>query len=217
MENKTCSKCNVCKPVTDFYFRKDTNDFRKHCISCEKDRLKIFYSENTESRKKSSSNYYKNNKEICSKKNREYRQTKVGKTKKKKLDKDYRQSNKDMLNLKSRLKKESNPLFKMCGNIRSLISHYFKKQNYNKSKKTIDILGCSIPEFQKHIENKFESWMNWKNHGKYNPEGERTWQLDHIIPASKAKSESELILLNHYSNFRPLCSRENNIKSNKIL
>ena len=42
------------------------------------------------------------------------------------------------------------------------------------------------------------------------------WDLDHIIPVSSAKSEDEIIKLNHYTNFQPLDSYINRkIKRNK--
>jgi 5-methylcytosine-specific restriction endonuclease McrA len=58
--------------------------------------------------------------------------------------------------------------------------------------------------------------MTWKNHGKYTGNYNETWQYDHIIPISNAATEEELIKLNHYSNFQPLCSKKNLEKSNKI-
>ena len=40
--------------------------------------------------------------------------------------------------------------------------------------------------------------------------------IDHIIPISFAINEEEVILLNHYSNLRPMWSLDNIVKSNKI-
>lgn len=57
--------------------------------------------------------------------------------------------------------------------------------------------------------------MNWSNHGKYTGNYNETWQLDHIIPMSSAENETDVILLNHYTNFQPICSKVNNEKSNK--
>jgi hypothetical protein len=55
-------------------------------------------------------------------------------------------------------------------------------------------LGYTPEELRKHIEGQFEWWMNWDNHGKYNSMAwddndytTWTWQLDHIIPASRFK------------------------------
>jgi 5-methylcytosine-specific restriction endonuclease McrA len=58
------------------------------------------------------------------------------------------------------------------------------------------------------------NWMSWSNHGSYTGGYEETWQYDHIIPISEAKTYEEVIKLNHYTNFRPLCSKKNLEKSN---
>jgi len=204
---KICNKCNLKKDISEFYFRKDSGKHRNSCISCEKERLKKYYSENTEARKSVCAKYYKENKEDCDKKLAEYRSTKKRKSYTKKYNKKYIQENRVQLNEKYKLKKKINPLFKLKENIRGLISRYFKNQGYKKSSKTAKILGCTTEEFKTHLENQFEPWMNWSNHGLYS-ETEKRWQLDHIIPASSAKDEAELIKLNHYSNFQPLCAKK---------
>jgi hypothetical protein len=51
--------------------------------------------------------------------------------------------------------------------------------------------------------------MNWENNGIYTGNYVESWQYDHIIPISSAKTEEEIIKLNHYTNFRPLCSKLN--------
>lgn len=77
-------------------------------------------------------------------------------------------------------------------------------------KRTEEILGCTFQEFRDYIESKFEPWMNWGNHGSVNgkpPTGPmQCHDLDHIVPVSTAKTEEELVKLNHYTNFQPLCS-----------
>lgn len=111
----------------------------------------------------------------------------------------------------------SNPLYRLKLNIKSLISGSFKKKGTNKSKRTIEILGCTFPEYKAHIEAQFESWMNWNNYGAYKVNGIRTWQIDHIFPISLANSPERLIELNHYTNLRPLDSKENLDKRNNII
>lgn len=59
--------------------------------------------------------------------------------------------------------------------------------------------------------------MTWENRGLYNGELDYGWDLDHITPISSAKTENEIIRLNHYTNFQPLCSYTNRyIKCNKL-
>ena len=71
-------------------------------------------------------------------------------------------------------------------------------------------------EFKTFIEYKFESWMNWGNYGQYTGNYNETWQLDHILPISMGRDMDEIIKLNHYSNFRPLCSKKNLEKGNSV-
>lgn len=87
----------------------------------------------------------------------------------------------------------------------------------SKSKTLQDILGCSIEEFKEHIESQFLNWMSWSNHGNICKisEYDCSWDLDHIIPISYAKNEVDVYLLNHWSNFQPLCSKVNRGRKNK--
>ena len=84
-----------------------------------------------------------------------------------------------------------------------------KNQGYTKRSKTFDILGVDFDTFKKHIERQFTKGMTWNNHGE--------WHYDHIIPISSAKTEEEVIKLNHYTNFQPLWAEDNLRKSNKIV
>jgi hypothetical protein len=89
--------------------------------------------------------------------------------------------------------------------------------DYKKSKKTEEILGCTIIEFKQYLESKFEPWMTWENHGLYNGELNYGWDIDHIIPLNKCIDEDRIIELNHYTNLQPLCSKINrDIKRNLI-
>ena len=106
---------------------------------------------------------------------------------------------------KERFKKD--PLFKLNHNIRGLISSSFKRFKFNKRSRTKNILGCCMEEFKAHIESQFLNGMSWENRNE--------WHLDHIMPVSMAKTEDELIRLNHYKNFRPLWAMDNLVKSDK--
>jgi len=94
-------------------------------------------------------------------------------------------------------------------NIRNRINLSFKRNGYNKKSKTYEILGCSYDEFKIFLEKKFKEDMNWSNQG--------IWHLDHIIPVSVGKTEEEIIILNHYTNFQPLWCVENLEKGIKIV
>lgn len=56
------------------------------------------------------------------------------------------------------------------------------------------------------------------NKDKSNGELDYGWGMDHIIPISYAKTEEDVIKLNHYTNLQPLCSFVNRvIKRDKII
>ena len=101
---------------------------------------------------------------------------------------------------------ETDPLYYCYSKIRNNITTSLKYKRVNKSIRTHKILGCTIEEFKRYIEDKWEPWMNWGNHGLYDGNLNSGWDLDHIIPISSATTEEELIKLNHHTNFQPLCS-----------
>lgn len=69
---------------------------------------------------------------------------------------------------------------------------------------TFDLLGYTPAELKAHIEKQFVKGMSWDNRSE--------WEIDHIIPISSAKTESDVIALNQLSNLRPLWSADNNRK-----
>ena len=130
--------------------------------------------------------------------------------------KKYRINNKNKINKDFIKRYHQDQLFKLSVNIRNAIRKPLKENGYTKKSKTTDILGCSFEEFKLYLENQFEEWMNWNNHGLYNGELNYGWDIDHIEPIANAKNEEDIIRLNHYTNLRPLCSYTNRyIKRNR--
>ena len=136
----------------------------------------------------------------------------------------YYIDNKEKVNKESvkrvNAKKARDCVFKLKCNIRGLINSSIKLSGYRKNSKTQNMLGCSFDEFKIYLESKFEPWMNWSNYGNWNgypKEINSAWDIDHILPMSSAKTEEDVIRLNHYTNFQPLCSYTNrHIKRDNI-
>ena len=86
--------------------------------------------------------------------------------------------------------------FKLRKSCRNRIRKALK--GINKSASTMELIGCTINELRKHLESKFEPWMNWKNYG--------LWDIDHI----KAMSNFDLRCpvqqhaCCHWSNLQPM-------------
>jgi len=112
---------------------------------------------------------------------------------------------------KSREKYNNDPLFKLDSLIRAYV--YGALKGRLKTKRTKEILGIEWHEFKKWIEDRFEDWMNWDNHGS----GEGKWALQHIVPREFATNEKEIYLLNHYKNFIPMCAIQNGILKNRVI
>jgi len=127
----------------------------------------------------------------------------------------WREENKDAINKYQRAfesnKYKTDPIYKVKTRLRKAIRKAFKINGFTKKSNTQDILGCTFEEFKQHLESKFESWMTWDNHGLYNKEINYGWDIDHIIPISRAKTEEDIIKLNHYTNLQPLCSYTNRV------
>ena len=220
---KNCNKCNI---------EKDINLFRKHrsvCKECMKDVRKLEYLKNRETIMERSKEYYKNNKEECKENGRKYYNEKndesykqkrkeyyeLNKERIKEKRKEYLKNNKEKINENQRIyikyRTENDELFKLSKNIRTLISNTFITYKFKKGSKTHEILGCSFEEFKLYLESKFEPWMNWNNRALYNGELNYGWDIDHITPISSAKTKEDIINLNHYTNFQPLCSYKNRV------
>ena len=94
---------------------------------------------------------------------------------------------------------------------RSIRARIYIALNKNKSKHTIEYLGCDSEEYAKWIEHNEENFtMN--NHGE-------VWHIDHVIPLSKfnLNSEEEQLMAFNWRNTTSLSAKDNLSKNNKIL
>jgi len=231
---KICKKCNISRDI--IFFNKDNRypdgrrNICKFCKSPESlEKIKIYNKEYSKKYREENKEYFqdynkkyhlKNSDNLLEKKKEYYRENREKILKNYHINKEihaisnkkWRDNNKEEINKYKReyesRRKSEDKLYKLSGSIRSLISTSFRKKYTIKSKKTIEILGCSFEEFKLHIEGKFDINMNWENYGTY-------WHLDHMIPISWSKNEEELIKLNHYSNYQPLYWKENLKKGNR--
>lgn len=129
--------------------------------------------------------------------------------------KKFRQENWELIRQREKeaqIKKRQDPFYKLKDSIRNRVRASMKSKGLSKNNKTLEILGCTFEEFKLHMENQFQDWMTWDNHG--NPkdgvfEPNKTWDIDHIIPITTAKTEDDVYRLNHYTNLQPLCSYVN--------
>lgn len=107
-----------------------------------------------------------------------------------------------------RRRRHEDPKYNLICAVRNMLNNAFNKRTkVTKAAKAEEILGCTIEFFIEHLQSQFKDGMTLENHGE--------WHIDHIIPLSSAKTEEEVIKLNHYTNLQPLWAKENILKRNK--
>ena len=218
---KKCIKCLVEKETTEFL---KSRNVCKKCISIYK---KEYSSKNCEKIKNYMKEYYNTNQDLLkdrqvsryrkdTKAKIEYQKkyTEINRERIRSYKKEYYDENKDSIREYKReyqnLRRKNDTIFKLKYIVSRMIRRSLNIRRIPKKSKAADILGCDILSFRSHLENLFTEEMTWENYGK-------VWDIDHRIPLSTAKSEAEVIKLNHYTNLQPLNSFINRvIKKDKI-
>tara|TARA_R110002020_G_scaffold1459_6_gene6591 strand:+ start:951 stop:1400 length:450 start_codon:yes stop_codon:yes gene_type:complete len=113
-------------------------------------------------------------------------------------DKEHRQKHSNLVNKQLTAQRKNDPLFKLAHNTSSRIWQALKT---NKSKATIEYIGCDITYLKEHLQEQFTQDMTWDNYGE--------WHVDHIIPIATANTLEELESLLHYTNLQPLWGTDN--------
>lgn len=183
---KRCNKCGVEKNETEFW--KDKSHKDGLCSSCK------------DCKKECQREYQKTDKgKEC---NRERRKTEEYKAYQRTYQREYQ---------KKRV--ATNPKFKLDSNMATAIWTALKGKKAGR--KWESLVEYTIDDLIKHLESKFEDWMNWGNYG--NKEGK--WTIDHIKPKSLFSYESpddeEFKRCWALNNLQPLEFIENIKKSDK--
>ena len=238
---KICKRCSIELDLSKFGKNKNNKDgFSIYCLDCEtkrgkeyreKNREKVnngakkWRKENPENYKNTIKKYLEKNPHMTSKERskrkrenleyrkkqnvrlKEYRIKNIEKIRKK--TKEYYYKNKEKVRKKSdewkKNKMKTDGFFRLKKNLRDRIRNLMIGKNIGK--RTKEILGLDYVEFKEYISNKFIEGMSWENYGE--------WHLDHIIPLCEAKTEEEVIKLNHYTNLQPLWAKDNLKKNRK--
>ena len=99
----------------------------------------------------------------------------------------------------------------IINNLRIRMLTLLKEHNLEREIPYSEILGCSVNEFKKYIEERFTKEMTYDNYGE--------WEIDHIYPISKINFEDydDMDKCFHYTNLQPLWLSENRKKYNKLI
>jgi len=122
----------------------------------------------------------------------------------------YTETRRQYLKKYNRNKQETDRRYRLTKALRCAINNGFRAKGFTKKSRSVEIIGCSYEEFEKHIESLFQEKMTWENRGVHG------WHIDHIIPVCTATTEEELIKLTHYTNLRPLWATDNLKKGSKL-
>lgn len=193
MESKECRICEKNLPIENFYLRKDSGSRRTECNSCRSSKLRLWKKEKDFDRKQ----YQKHrDKKLASVKS--YRENPANKE-------NIRKSKKQWLDKKLK----SDPLFKVVRNLRrrTLLALHGK----NKSKATLELIGCSLDDLKTHLESLWQEEMTWENYGSFG------WVIDHIRPLASfdLHNKGEQLVAFNYKNLQPLWYMDNLMKGDK--
>lgn len=211
--NDYCKECKALKA-------KEYRDRNKERLSKER---KEKYRNNLEKYRKQKRDSYQRNKEnVIAYQHRYYEENKEYVLAK---CKDYRETHKeeklqrDLKYCKERRSKD--PAFKIRHNISKSIWYYLIQNNSSKNgNSTWSKLPYTPQQLKEHLESQFEPWMTWENYGIASS-GQKTWQIDHVIPQSKLIYDSmdhpNFLECWKLENLRPLDAFANIRKGNKFL
>lgn len=215
MSNIKCTKCGVEKEATidNFYWRKDTNNWRRQCRECQDEQKKNWELQNIDKmlvwRKEWHDQY-----------NKEYYHQNTEKEKER-----TRNRPKEKVRQYER-KRNSKPERRLRNNISRNISYYLSGSGGKRGLSFLQHVNWTYEELLVHVESNFEPWMTWDNYGPYNrkrwDDGDMstwTWQLDHIIPQSLFKYTSmdseEFRKCWALENLRPYSAKQNLLDGNR--
>jgi len=202
-----CSSCEKNKPEDHFV------KYRKICCDCNNDNRRQKYKNNEELRKiiiKRASDF-KHKKVIENQKKKEEQQQNIGVENKQckycnviKHQDLFRHNR-----LKCRDCERDDPIEKFKRYIRTRI--YNCLRNKNKTKHSVEYLGCSSDDYFKWIFS-YNNNCTLENHGK-------VWHVDHVIPISRfnLNNHEEQLLAFNWRNTMPLSCKENLAKNNRLI
>lgn len=191
-EKKTCSKCQVVKPISEFYTQKTPRKsgfheyVRPECKACMNKANAAWRKANREKINAQVRANYHSRKQGTTRKRQTYEEFKAKKTK-------YVMG-----------RYHSEPAFKLMMNLRRRVR--LALEGNSKSAATQALLGCTVDELLKHLEAQFTEGMTHDN-----------IDVDHIVPCASFNLEDpqQQRRCFHFSNLQPLFPTDNQSKGAK--
>lgn len=201
-KTKICSTCKKPKTLEEFTKSKTSKDrLNYQCKQCGVQYNKIYQKENWQKQQGYNKKNWENNKE---KKYQYYLDWKQKYPEKMKgYNKKFKDSDKGKKYNREYRKKEYQEKYNVDieWTLKLILRNRLKNALINEFKtgQTLEMLGCPIKEFKKHLEYKFLEGMSWENRGEM-------WEIDHILPCDSfdLTYEEEQKKCFHYTNLQPL-------------
>jgi len=119
----------------------------------------------------------------------------------------YKSNNREKINKQRKLRRQKDLEYKLLIDCRKRLGKAI--QGIDKSKPTLELLGCSVEFLKQHLEKQFQPGMSWdKRH---------LIHIDHIRPCSSfdLTIPEEQAKCFHYTNLQPLWAKDNLSKGAK--
>jgi len=191
------------------HYLKNKNKYKEYAENNSqsiKERMRKWREDNKDRISEYEKEYYSKNSERKREFSRKWRESNPEKVREQRID--FFEKNKEYFARYARERRSSDPVYAVSCRVRARINAVFKYQGFRKSEKTEKILGCDWATLKQHIERQFTKGMGWDNRDQ--------WHIDHIIPLASAKTEEDVVALNHYTNLRPMWASENMSKGAKV-
>lgn len=112
-----------------------------------------------------------------------------------------------------RNRRATDPKYRLAARTRTAVYTCLKEANVAKYRTTFELLGYSLEQLMKHLEDQFTEGMTWDNYGE--------WHVDHKIPMAKfnftSTDDHEFKLCWCLDNLQPLWEEENLKKGSRYL
>jgi hypothetical protein len=185
---------------------------RKSCPVCKAEAVRLWKNKNSAQEAENKRRWKTNNTKCESEKTRQWKLDNAQRERENNR-RWYRQNKESELEKNRRYRahrRAHDPVYKLTLRARKLVKKAFSQAGWDKNSKTQEILGCDFRILQAHL----IATAKRNYGGKYFPK--RKYEIDHIVPLSTAKTEEDVVRLNHHTNLQFLLKQHNRAKGNKI-
>ena len=97
----------------------------------------------------------------------------------------------------------SDPQYRLRRLLRARLGVALRRYSVGKLDNTLELVGCSIAELVKHLEQQFVAGMTWENR--------HAWHIDHVRPIASfdLTDPDQCRACFHFSNLQPLWAADN--------